>query len=67
MPLHALIALAMLGSLRAQTQQPTPTFRAATHLRVQTVRVRDEQGRPIGEMTAKDIVVAEGGKPEYSM
>src|SRR5579862_9651462 len=64
MPAHALLTLAMLGSLRSQAQQPTPTFRAATHLRVQTVSVKDKQGRPIAGLTATDFVVTEDGQPQ---
>ena len=64
MPVHALLTLALLGGLWSQAQQPTPTFRAATHLRVQTVSVKDRQGRPIAGLTAKDFVVTEDGQPQ---
>src|SRR5262249_14472164 len=51
---HALLTLAILG-------QAQPTFRAATHLRVQTVSVKDRQGRPIAGLAATDFVVTEDG------
>src|SRR3954465_9797958 len=61
---YAAIALSLLGCLQARAQQPTPTFRAATHLRVQTLSVKDKQGRPIAGLTAKDFVVTEDGQPQ---
>lgn len=78
MPAHALLAVAILGCLQAQAQpvdalkavpsaaqgQPAPTFRSATHLRVQTVSVKDKQGRPIAGLAAKDFVVTEDGQPQ---
>jgi VWFA-related protein len=51
---QALLTLAMLA-------QAQPTFRAATHLRVQTVSVKDKHGHPITGLTAKDFVVIENG------
>ncbi len=41
-----------------------PTFRTATHLIVQTVSVKDKQGRPVVGLTAKDFVVTENGQPQ---
>jgi VWFA-related protein len=40
------------------------TFRAATHLIVQTVSVKDKQGRPVLGLTAKDFIVTEDGQPQ---
>ncbi len=57
MTAHALVALAMLLA-------QAPTFRTATHLRVQTVSVKDRQGRPLAGLTAKDFVVTEDGQPQ---
>jgi len=57
---HALLTIA-LSCVQAQTQAPAATFRTATHLRVQTVSVKDRQGRPIQGLTAKDFVVTEDG------
>jgi VWFA-related protein len=54
--------------LRAQ-QQPAPpadqpTFRSSTRLIVQTVMVKDKDGRPIEGLTAKDFVITEDGQPQ---
>jgi VWFA-related protein len=42
-------------------QQPPPTFRSGTRLIVQTVSVKDKDGRAIEGLTAKDFVVVEDG------
>ena len=42
-------------------QQPGPTFRAGTRLIVQTVSVKDKDGRAIEGLSAKDFVVVEDG------
>ena len=42
-------------------QQPTPTFRSNTRLIVQTVSVKDKDGRAVEGLTAKDFVVVEDG------
>jgi VWFA-related protein len=60
MTAQALVTLAMLC---AQAQPPA-TFRTTTHLRVQTVSVKDKQGRPIPGLTAADFVVTEDGQPQ---
>jgi len=52
-----------LTSLLAQ-QPPQPTFRATTHLIVQTVSVKDKKGKPVGGLTAKDFIVTENGQPQ---
>jgi len=60
---------ALVASLSAQQPQTPPvqssaTFRATTRLVVQTVSVKDKDGRPIEGLTAKDFVVTEAGEPQ---
>ena len=60
--------VAALVPLRAQ-QQPAPPaeqpiFRSSTRLIVQTVTVKDKDGRPIEGLTAKDFVITEDGQPQ---
>lgn len=61
MSVHVLLALAIFC---AQAQQQPPTFRTATHLRVQTVSVKDTQGRSIPGLAAVDFVITEDGQPQ---
>src|SRR5262245_61588398 len=63
---------AFLGSLLAisfgfdaiaqRPPQPPPTFRATTRLIVETVAVKDKDGRAIEGLTADDFVVTEDGE-----
>jgi len=50
----------------AQTPQApqAPTFRTNTRLSVQTVTVKDKDGKPIEGLTAKDFVVTEDGEAQ---
>jgi VWFA-related protein len=41
-----------------------PTFRSGTRLIVQTVTVKDRDGKPIEGLTAKDFIVTEDGEPQ---
>ena len=64
-----ILVCAALGAQRGaaqQQQQQTPqaTFRATTRLIVQTVFVKDKDGKPIEGLTAKDFVVTEDGQPQ---
>ena len=49
------------SSPQQQSSQPPPTFRAGTRLIVQTVSVKDKDGRAVEGLTAKDFVVVEDG------
>jgi VWFA-related protein len=60
--LMSAIPLASLVTLSGQ--QPQPTFRASTRLVVQTVSVKDKDGKPIEGLTAKDFTVTEDGEPQ---
>jgi VWFA-related protein len=51
-----------LWSIVASAQQPT--FRTNTRLIVQTVSVKDKDGRPVEGLSAKDFVVTEDGEPQ---
>jgi len=53
----------------AQTQEPRPaqsgaTFRSAARLIVQTVSVRDKDGRAVEGLTPADFIVTEDGEPQ---
>jgi len=59
----ALFAVAVGFSLPvAGQQQPQTTFRVSVRLIVQTVSVKDRQGRPILGLTARDFIVTEDGQ-----
>ena len=45
-------------------QQPTATFRAASHLVRVDVVVRDRDGNPVRGLTAADFVVTEDNRPQ---
>ena len=64
------LAVAAVVGIPTHAQQPapaqpaaqqTPTFRTNTRLSVQTVMVKDKDGKPIEGLTAKDFVVTEDG------
>ena len=67
---HALTTLAVAASLAisasAQAPQPQqpPVFRSSTRLIVNTVVVRDKDGRVIEGLTAKDFVITEDNQPQ---
>ena len=63
------LLLAALGAQSAAQQQPqreTPqaTFRSTTRLVVQTVTVKDADGKVVEGLTAKDFTVTEDGQPQ---
>jgi VWFA-related protein len=55
----------LLSAQQPQTAQTAPpVFRAAAHLIVQPVTVKDRKGKPIEGLAAKDFIVTEDGKPQ---
>src|SRR5690242_20721600 len=68
---NIVLTLAVISSLviaasaqqAQQTQQP-PVFRSSTRLVVNTVTVKDKDGKVVEGLTAKDFVVTEEGKPQ---
>ena len=65
-----LLAVSSIGVFAQAPQQPVaagaqrPTFRASTLLIVETVTVKDRDGRAVEGLTAKDFVVTEDGTPQ---
>ena len=49
---------------QAAQQPPQPTFRTGTRLIVETVTVKDKEGKPIEGLTAKDFTITEDGDPQ---
>ena len=49
---------------RTAPDGPVATFRSSTRLIVQTVTVKDKDGKPIEGLTAKDFIVTEDGEPQ---
>ena len=66
------VAVAVVGAVlqtaghaqQAPAQSAQPIFRSGTRLVVQTVSVKDKDGRPIEGLTAKDFIVTEDGQPQ---
>ncbi len=63
--------LAVLAGASVLAQQPqqgppagTPVFKTTTRLIVQTVTVKDKDGKPVEGLTANDFVVTEDGEPQ---
>jgi len=53
-----------LSGHRSDLAAQQPTFRSGTRLIVQTVSVKDRDGKPIEGLTARDFVVTEDGDPQ---
>jgi VWFA-related protein len=57
--------LQLSGHAQQAAQQPSqPVFRTTQRLIVQTVSVRDKEGRPVEGLTAKDFIVTEDNQPQ---
>ncbi|HVH27586.1 MAG TPA: VWA domain-containing protein [Vicinamibacterales bacterium] len=59
------VILILLTTLHAQQQPPDkPIFRSSSLLIVETVTVKDKEGRPIEGLSAKDFTLTEDGEPQ---
>jgi hypothetical protein len=56
------VACLTLAAAGLHAQQAT--FRSSAHLIVQTVSVKDKNGKPVEGLTAKDFIVTENGVPQ---
>src|SRR5712671_1040634 len=52
------------AAAQARQQPAQPTFRTSTQLIVETVTVKDKDGKPIEGLTAKDFTITEDGEPQ---
>jgi VWFA-related protein len=52
------------GTVSAQEPARQALFRSSAHLIIQTVIVKDKNGKPVEGLTAKDFVVTENGEPQ---
>ena len=57
-----LFVVSLLYVAPGSAQQPT--FRSGTKLVIQTVSVKDKDGKPVEGLTARDFVVSEDGEPQ---
>ncbi len=62
--LAVLVLVAVVCATLGAQQPATPTFRATTRLIVQTITVKDKDGKPVEGLTANDFVVTEDGQSQ---
>ena len=63
--LAALVGVSVLAQQQPAAPPPgTPIFKSTTRLIVQTVNVKDKDGKPVEGLTAKDFIVTEDGEPQ---
>ena len=64
--LYGVVFVAIVSFVAApQAQQPSqPVFRTGSLLIVETVTVKDKDGKPIEGLTAKDFTITEDGEPQ---
>jgi VWFA-related protein len=58
------LCVVVSGGVKATAQQQQPVFRSTTRLIVQTVTVKDKEGKVVEGLTAKDFSVTEDGQPQ---
>jgi VWFA-related protein len=72
-PLRSQVTSVLLAAMMATAQQAPPAaqsaggtvkFQASTQLVIETVTVKDKNGKPIEGLTAKDFTVTEDGVPQ---
>lgn len=56
--------MSLVSLVFAQQRDAQPVFRAGTRLIVQTVSVRDKEGRAVEGLTAEDFLVTEDNEPQ---
>ena len=59
-----LLAIVAAVAVAAQQPEPVAKFQSTTQLVVETVTVKDKDGKSIDGLTAKDFVVTENGQPQ---
>ena len=57
-------AAATTQQIRADATPQQPVFRSGTRLVVETVSVKDKNGKPIEGLTVKDFAITEDGEPQ---
>jgi len=63
--LAALVGVSVFAQQQPAAPPPgTPIFKSTTRLIVQTVNVKDKDGKPVEGLSAKDFVVTEDGEPQ---